>query len=85
MLLLFLMYLPLHFMSNAFKCIEVLICEVWFACPCLLLLNFVLGGLNFVEHGVDQILWSIGSRFLGPASCFCLHVSFWFSFWSVVW
>ena len=36
MLLLFLMYLPLHFMSNMFKCIEVLICEVLFACLCLL-------------------------------------------------
>ena len=28
MLLLFLMYLPLHFMSDAFKCTEVLISEV---------------------------------------------------------
>ena len=28
MLLLFLMYLPLHFMSDAFNCIEVFICEV---------------------------------------------------------
>ena len=28
MLLLFLMYLPLHFMLDVFKCIEVLICEV---------------------------------------------------------
>ena len=28
MLLLFLVYLPLHFMSDAFKCKEVLICEV---------------------------------------------------------
>ena len=39
MLLLFLiMYLPLHFMSDMFTCTEVLICEVWFACLCLLLL-----------------------------------------------
>ena len=36
MLLLFLMYLPLHFMLEAFKCTEVLICEVLFACLCLL-------------------------------------------------
>jgi hypothetical protein len=36
MLLLFLMYFPLHFMSNTFKYIEVLICEVLFACLCLL-------------------------------------------------
>ena len=28
MLLLFLMYLPLHFMLDMFKCTEVLICEV---------------------------------------------------------
>ena len=61
MLLLFLMYLPLHFMSVAFKCTEVLICEVLFACLCLLLLNFVLGGLNSIEHAIDQVLWSIGS------------------------
>ena len=32
----FLMYLPLHFMSDAFKCIEVLIHEVLFACLCIL-------------------------------------------------
>ena len=25
---------------------------------------FVLGGLNSVEHGVEQVLWSIGSLFL---------------------
>ena len=36
MLLLLLMYLPLYFMSDAFKCIEVLIYEVLFACLCLL-------------------------------------------------
>jgi hypothetical protein len=36
MLLLFLMYIPLNFMLDAFKCTEVLICEVLFACLCLL-------------------------------------------------
>jgi hypothetical protein len=36
MLLLFLMYLSLHFMSDTFKCTEVLICEILFACLCLL-------------------------------------------------
>ena len=85
MLLLLLMYLPLHFMSDAFKCTEVLICEVWFACLCFLLLNFVLGGLNSVDHGVDQVLWLVGSRFLAPVGWFCLQVSFIFSFLLVVW
>ena len=36
MLLLFLIYLPFHFMSDAFKCTEVLVCEVLFACLCFL-------------------------------------------------
>ena len=36
MLLLFLMYVPLHFMSDTFKCTEVLICEVLLAWLCLL-------------------------------------------------
>jgi hypothetical protein len=36
------------------------------ACLCLLLFNFVLGGLNSVEHGVDHVLWSFGSWFLAP-------------------
>jgi hypothetical protein len=36
MLLLFIMYIPLHFMLDTFKCTEVLICEVLFACLCLL-------------------------------------------------
>jgi hypothetical protein len=47
---------------------------------CLLLLNFVLGGLNFVEHGVDHVLWSFGSRFLASIGSFCLQVSFWYYF-----
>ena len=52
MLLLFLiMYLPLHFMSDTFKCTEVLICMSMFT-----MLNFVLGGLNSVERGVAQVL-----------------------------
>ena len=36
LLLFFHMYLPLHFMSDVFKCTEVLICEVLFVCLCLL-------------------------------------------------
>jgi hypothetical protein len=52
---------------------------------CLLLFNFVLGGLNSVEHGVDQVLWLFGGQFLALVGWFCLHVSFWFSFGSVVW
>jgi hypothetical protein len=36
MLLPLFMYFPLHFMSDVFKCTEVLICEVLFACLCLL-------------------------------------------------
>jgi len=43
-------------------------------------LNFVLGGLNSVEHGVDQVLWSFGSRFLAPVGWFCLQISFWYYF-----
>ena len=59
----------LAFYAGCFKCIEVLICEVLFGhlidlplhsslciLLCFLLLNFVLGGLNSVEHGVDQVL-----------------------------
>ena len=40
------------------------ICEHLFACLCELLLHFVLGGLNFVEHG------------LAPVGCFSLQISF---------
>jgi hypothetical protein len=46
---------------------------------CSLLLNFVLGGLNSIEHGVDQVLWSFGRRFLAPVGWFCLQV-FWYYF-----
>ena len=37
--------------------------------------QLLLGGLNSVEHGVDQVIWSIGSRFLAPVGWFCLQVS----------
>ena len=40
---------------------------------------FVLGGLNSIELGVDQVLWSIVSQFLAPVGWFCLQVSFWYS------
>ena len=84
------MYLPY---VGSTEGVHVLICDVLFGnlvdlplhsslciLLCLLLLNFVLGGLNSVEHGVDQVLWSFGSRFLAPVGWFCLPVSFWFSF-----
>jgi hypothetical protein len=73
--------------------VHVLICEVLFGhlvylplhsslciLLCLLLLNFVLGGLNSVEHGVNQILWSFGSQFLALIGWFFLQVSFWYYF-----
>jgi hypothetical protein len=34
------------------------------ACLCELLLHFVLGGFNFVERGVAQVVWSFCSWFL---------------------
>ena len=40
------------------------ICELLFACLCELLLHFVLGGLNSVERGVAQVIWSFCSKFL---------------------
>jgi hypothetical protein len=80
-LMLHLMYLPYVGSTNR----HVLICEVLFGhlvdvplhsslciLLCLLLLNFVLGELNSIEHGVDQVLWSFGSRFLALVGRFCL-------------
>ena len=37
---------------------------------------FVLGGLNSIELGVDQVLWSFGCQVLAPVDWFCLQVSF---------
>jgi hypothetical protein len=34
------------------------------ACLCELLLHFVFGGLNSIEHGVAQVIWSFCSWFL---------------------
>ena len=34
------------------------------ACLCELLPHFVLGGLNSIEHGVAQVIWSFCSWFL---------------------
>jgi hypothetical protein len=36
------------------------------ACLCELLLHFVLGGLNSVECGVAQVIWSFFSWFVAP-------------------
>ena len=37
---------------------------------CELLLHFVLGGLNSIERGVDQVLWSFCIWFLFAADFF---------------
>ena len=46
------------------------ICELLFACLCELLLHFVLGGLNSIEHGVAQVVCSFCSWFLFTADFF---------------
>jgi hypothetical protein len=77
------MYLTLHLMHLPYvgstEGVHVLICEALVGylvdLPLhSLLLNFVLGGLNSIEHGVDQVLWSFGRRFLAPVGWFCLQV-----------